>query len=504
MNFYVATWELIYNACLRHEPRILYAFVNQDVKYKKKYHFTMYPNDDVWLVASGVSKFLKLEFVKIYKYTFSQNILFKIQSHILVYKYILKHIYFMMCSAIQKYAHGKSPRILYTTKSYNLYQFVSNLKFPKNYIFQKLSSENFLINDSVKVYLFFFFPLSFFRYFKIERMLMRIFHEKRKIIDAHFFLYLSAKIKNKITPNIFGFYIWNKALASFFKKNSLYAVFSVGNRGDEVAIAVLAKLFHIKSYMVSHGADVPIKNRFEEIEWGSHGFLLNRAGYQYNAIQTPLTEKYFDYFSIPSQRLKSGPVIWGLPIKKDIYPKSLFTILHAGTSKWYYQYFYIYESQDEYIQSLRALSNAAKHIPNCKLIIKVRSQMGLSERTILKLVPQGKNVEIDFQSNFYDLLAKANLLVSYSSTCIDDALQNNIPVLLFGAEGRYQFVESPVVEEWDELKPSAIYSIQNMKNLDQKIEKVVNIVQRGIEGTYFKPYQFSIPDQRAVFKNSLL
>ena len=75
---------------------------------------------------------------------------------------------------------------------------------------------------------------------------------------------------------------------------------------------------------------------------------------------------------------------------------------------------------------------------------------------------------------------------------------------MFGAEGRYQFVESPVVEEWDELKPSAIYSIQNMKNLDQKIEKVVNIVQRGIEGTYFKPYQFSIPDQRAVFKNSLL
>ena len=42
-------------------------------------------------------------------------------------------------------------------------------------------------------------------------------------------------------------------------------------------------------------ADVLIKNRFEEIEWGSHGFLLNRAGYQYNAIQTPLTEKYFDY-----------------------------------------------------------------------------------------------------------------------------------------------------------------------------------------------------------------
>ena len=43
-------------------------------------------------------------------------------------------------------------------------------------------------------------------------------------------------------------------------------------------------------------------------------------------------------------------------------------------------------------------------------------------------------------TSFHEVLAEADLLVSFSSTTIEEALVNDVPVLLYGGHGRYAHI----------------------------------------------------------------
>ena len=88
---------------------------------------------------------------------------------------------------------------------------------------------------------------------------------------------------------------------------------------------------------------------------------------------------------------------------------------------------------------MRELINIISNYDNFKLIIKIRPDyFEMTKESLISLLsPIPKNVIIESEKKFEDVLKTADLLVSFSSTTIEEALVNNIPVLLYGGNNRY-------------------------------------------------------------------
>ena len=64
-----------------------------------------------------------------------------------------------------------------------------------------------------------------------------------------------------------------------------------------------------------------------------------------------------------------------------------------------------------------------------------------------------------------DHLLASDLLLSYCSTTIEEALQNHVPVLQYDHDGKYEHIPGEVLSTSSENKVSAIYSVMSESNL---------------------------------------
>ena len=70
-------------------------------------------------------------------------------------------------------------------------------------------------------------------------------------------------------------------------------------------------------------------------------------------------------------------------------------------------------------------------------------------------------------------ICKADLLISFSSTTIEEALVNKIPVALYGGKGRYCHIESSISNFGNNLNKPLIF-IKTKENLLNYMEKLNN------------------------------
>ena len=90
------------------------------------------------------------------------------------------------------------------------------------------------------------------------------------------------------------------------------------------------------------------------------------------------------------------------------------------------------------------------------------------------LLPESNRFCISVDESFLDVLAISDLLVSFSSTTIEEAFQNLVPVLLYGGGGRYQHVKATDVVPNIPIKPSAVYSIRSKEFLSDGLVKILD------------------------------
>ena len=115
-------------------------------------------------------------------------------------------------------------------------------------------------------------------------------------------------------------------------------------------------------------------------------------------------------------------------------------IIHAGSYKILSQRPWMYETSNEYVRGLSSLIDVINEIPNIKLIIRFRPKKELSMDTLRSLLPKSKKYEISVDSNLIKDIKKSFLLVSFSSTVIEESIQYRIPVLLWGGTNRYKHI----------------------------------------------------------------
>ncbi|MCL0054239.1 hypothetical protein M1N45_04525, partial [Dehalococcoidia bacterium] len=279
------------------------------------------------------------------------------------------------------------------------------------------------------------------------------------------------------------------------------------------ALGDLSSSRGIPGLLVSHASFTPTKGDLEEIAWGFHGDGLFHGSYTHAALQTPLAEEYSQQVSSQARFVPMGPVVWGhkadrsaapelrakmLPSREDS-DEDWRVVVHAGTPHGRMSiHFHVYETMDEYIGALRDLVLAVDQLPDVFLIIKAKATP-LSPDELRALLPPSERYCISVEERFLDVLGFSDLLVSFASTTIEEALQNQVPVLLYGGQGRYQHVQAFEVTPGQEIEPKAVYSVRNAENLSDALKRVLDTCGKApLPQELFERYVYR-PDQITQF-----
>ena len=175
--------------------------------------------------------------------------------------------------------------------------------------------------------------------------------------------------------------------------------------------------------------------------------------------------------------------------------------MHAGTPKLSTSSrFHIYETTDEYVQSLIDLTSAVDLIPNSIFIIRFRPSREINEEVLRSILCFSKNVILNSKGSFLDVLGMSNLLVSFSSTTIEEALQNQIPVLLYGGNGRYQHVPADEIKLDSYFQRRAVYHVKEARVLEYAISNILNLnIDRNKDRNLFDQYIYPEHDRDSLF-----
>lgn len=269
---------------------------------------------------------------------------------------------------------------------------------------------------------------------------------------------IETKVSGAIVPYFSELSGQLSALKSAVEDLGIKLIISPFSRGFWYGAGELSRKVGIKALFVSHGAHpVPIDEIHEmELIQLCRGFMLSE--FTDVALATPIQEEHLHYFRnkypwVKVNEIKTGPLIFANLFNKEkktaklnlgLLPEEVI-VTHAVTSKQRgAERFYLLETLDEFVSSLSDLIKAIDLLPGVRLIIRVHPGFALSDEEFKVLLPPSEKYIINRQGPFADVLAATDILVSYSSTALDEALLNERPVILFDKWARYNHFKLPV------------------------------------------------------------
>jgi hypothetical protein len=288
-------------------------------------------------------------------------------------------------------------------------------------------------------------------------------------------------------------------------------VLSQFSRMSTAVLGELCQLKKIPSMMIPHGTFAPITDEYSKKEWVENALGLINTPYKYVALQTPLAQEYISENPVKSQPVITGPLLFGRGNRPSCDTKALRRryasdsekiILHAGTPKYRScTRFLNYETLDEYVDGIVSLANIVSQLEGVLLIIRFRPIDGLTPEELEKLLPKCGSYFIASDGDFASYLSVADLLVSFSSTTIEEALQNNIPVLLYNKYNRYKHILG--IDLSPALTQNGISAVYNVNHEDDLLFGLQWIIKNHLSQDtdvekLFCKYQYAESDCNAI------
>lgn len=518
LNYFLKFIEILSNAADIHQPQVISANPPNEKYASEK--FLTFDENYLGQVAKLVAENKALRFEEIPDCG-DKGFLRIIQNLKDAVKFIFKRLEFTLWTKkklLESLLRREKP-ILLTTRRYNMDRLAERIR--EHYsesrpIFLKSPGiPDFHLNDLI-------IALLSPRLLKIARKQRKLFEELGDKLNANsgIFSYrgipldtfLNQSARDNIADYIINLLIWLQRLDSFIKALKPAAILTCGNRADDAALAEISEKNNIPIIFISHGSHVQPKNGYEAFEWGEQGMFLFRAPFSHLCLQTRPAEGYFKVFPSKSRIIKSGPLIWGTPVNfaksKALYEemfkekydfRKTKVVLHSGTPKICSR-FYIYETSDEYLQSLIDLADTIEKMPNTVLIIRFRPSPEISLDAVKRIAPFSKKVILNADGRFIDILGMADLLVSFSSTTIEEALQNRIPVLQYGGAGRYEHVPAYEIEPGVDLPRKPVYHIKKTGDLGCAMRKILDLnINRENDPNLFGQYIYAEQERESFF-----
>lgn len=298
---------------------------------------------------------------------------------------------------------------------------------------------------------------------------------------------VAQKVRLGIRPALLNLHLRAAAHQLLLETLRPSLVISNGCRVDDITLGELCRVDNIPSLMITHGSHVPPSDDAERYEWGEHGRRLINAPYQCTALQSPLAEEFRQVFPSDSRGIRTGPLIWvkseDRERSEDLRRRMLGeskqdrVIVHAGTPKSRQNMrFHVYESSDEYIQSIQDLVEAVEKVPGTRLIVMFRPSPEISLNDLKTLVSFSGKAILSADAPLIDVLGFTDLLVSFSSTVVEEALLNHVPVLLYGAHGRYQHIKvsNDCFDSGNDLGAGPVYHVRKSSDLPDALQTILD------------------------------
>lgn len=237
---------------------------------------------------------------------------------------------------------------------------------------------------------------------------------------------------------------------------------------DAPAVAQVAQSQGITCTLISHGSHTVPANLTAQYEQDdlADGLMVSSLASE-AFVQSPLAEQAAVRLTPALKLRRSKPLMWGHDIPPRDAQDGVFTILYAGTYKFLGARPWIYETSNEFIYGLQCLIQAVYKVGNIRLIIRVREEpLECSFTALKRLLPKAPNWELSTGGHFRDDLQRADMLISFASTTLEEALFARRPVGLFGGSSRYRHLpgtsESPSLEHRNAVYHLKVDTLQQM------------------------------------------
>jgi hypothetical protein len=207
----------------------------------------------------------------------------------------------------------------------------------------------------------------------------------------------------------------------------------------------------IPAVIIPHGTLAAPDGPLEEIEWRrlSQGMLM--TSYQFVTAQTPMAAEHADYYRVTDRTFNTGPIVFartdkekGTAIRKQLgLTEDVALVCYAAAQrKRSSMRFHIFETEDEYLSAMADLVEAVNRMEKTHLVIKLHPSSEFTDQQMRHHLPYSDRLSILHREPFAHVLAASDLLVSYISTTVEEALLNRIPVVLYDKWNRFRFVKA--------------------------------------------------------------
>jgi len=420
------------------------------------------------------------------------------------FKKISKKLIFCVSYLIFKYFFNKKNTYLVTNDSNNFSNVVNKIKSEKpelKPIFLSLSKKGF------KKYLPNFLNGSAFNLFIndalkessndniIEKNIKNFVtsfssdHKSFKQIN-----YLNVDLGDEI--NIYVSNVINKALKEFNSQaNFLVKIiktikpkFMISQHTHLLGgvFGELGNIYNIPAMVISHGSHVSPSSKDALQESQSLARIMISKNYTYIAAQNPHMLKFLkDNKYQDSQIIITEPLLYNKgnyslekskKIKKQILKEhsNKKIILHAGTPKMRgNNRLFIYETVDEYIKNINDMIKIFEKKQNIFFAIKYRENPRITLKDFKELINESNNCKIFTKGSLTEFLSITDVMVSYSSTAIDEALYNKIPTILYDPDNKYSHISTSEMMVNTSNSKNGIFYFSKINELNLNIDKII-------------------------------
>jgi hypothetical protein len=253
------------------------------------------------------------------------------------------------------------------------------------------------------------------------------------------------------------------------------------------AFGELSYKYNIPALVVSHGSHVSHEQSDIKNEWHDLANTMINKDFPYVAVQSPHMLKYLkDNNYNNEQIITTGPLLYNKieysdieikQLKKKIFKENHYKkiILHAGTPKMRgSNRLFVYETVDEYIRNINNIIAVLKKRNDVFFAVKYRKNPRISLKDFKELINENEFCKVFHEGDFSDFLAVSDIMVSYSSTTIDEALYNRIPIILYDPDNKYSHIKALKINKDDKDLKDGIFYCSKLENFSFTVDKIFN------------------------------
>ncbi len=220
------------------------------------------------------------------------------------------------------------------------------------------------------------------------------------------------------------------------------------------------------------------------------------------AVQSPLVAEYLEWARYKGNRIETGNLIFARingkkrKEKREAFYKEIGgikkTIVWAPSMKTRKsRRFYVIETIDELTAAMEEVFDIVAQMEDVHLVFRIHPGDAITKDEIYALLQVPSNVSVSDSGTFEDVLAVGDLMISFSSTAIQESLINHTPVLLYDKWKRYNHLDAQKVGHSGPTEISSVYYINEKENLESGIRWILE-KQAGtdVPPEIFKDYIF--------------